>query len=297
LALLAWACLTTATDAAVKVRYFKGSPTFISTLPTSAVEVLVPEGQKGKRVEIGVAVLNLGTEPDSLGYENIRVRTTGGAPANLITYEQLQGHARTQAAWATLFAGLAAGLNSYSAARYGGSGYVGNVPFYSPIAGQIAVDRASAQNSAMFATIAQTLDATLAKLDNAVLRTTTIDPRTSSGGIVVFDLPKGASIHDMVVTVHFEGSTHEVPLNDAGGSLQQATALDLSNLPPTDGPPPTPTKVSTIAANDPPAPTPPVTRAPTPVSETEQQSTKCGMIQMDDGVKFVPCRPSRSALR
>lgn len=295
LAFLAWACLVSGADAAVKVRYYKGTPTFISTMPASAVEIAVPEGQKGKRIRIAVLALNFGTTPDSLGYENIRVGTTGGAAANLITYEQLQGQARTRAAWAALFVGLAAGLNTYAAARYGGAGYVGHVRYYDPVAGQMAVDRADAENDAAFSSIAQTLDTELANLDGSVLRTTTIDPRTVFGGVVVFDLPKGASVRDMVVTVTFEGDTHAIPLDNARGSLQQATAADLSTgLPATTAAPPS--NAGPVSSDPPPAPSRPA--AQTSAAATDpSQAPKCGMIPMDDGVKFVPCRPSRSALQ
>jgi hypothetical protein len=305
LALLAWACLVCSAEAAVKVRYFKGAPTYISTMPASAVEVAVPEQSRGKRIWVAVVALNFGTEPTSLGYENVDVRTASGTEAKLVTYDELQHQARVRAAWASFFAGVAAGLNSYSAARYGGSGYVGSVPFYSPVAGQMALDRADAQNTALFTSIANTLDATLAKLDGNVLRTTTIDPRTSFGGFVAFDLPKGASVSDMVVTVTFAGNTHVVPLNNAAGTLQQATALDLSGASATGSAPETASKGDAAPPTNPPPPPPAVAQADPPASRPvaqapaadAQQPQKCGAIQMDDGVKLVPCRPARSALR
>ena len=57
LTLLAFGGAVDSADAGVKVRYFKGSPTYISTMPASAVEVAVPEQRKGKRVWVGIVAL------------------------------------------------------------------------------------------------------------------------------------------------------------------------------------------------------------------------------------------------
>ncbi len=250
LAFVAWACLVCSANAAVKVRYFKGQPTFISTTPASAVEVAAPPANKGRRVWVAVVALNLGKEPASLGYENITVHTAGGQPAKLITYEELQHQARVSAGWATFFSGVAAGLNSYSAARYGGSGRFGGYSYYSPVAAQIALDRADAQNTALFTSVAQALDSTLSKLDSTVLRTTTIDPNASFGGYVAFDLPKGASARDMIVSVTFNGETHEVPLDNSAGTLQQAAAADtiVPGTGTAEPPPPAPAPQPSAAA-------------------------------------------------
>lgn len=291
LALFAFGGLVGAADAAVKVRYFKGAPTYISTMPASAIEVAVPEQHRGKRVWVAVVALNFGTEPTSLGYENVDIRTASGEEAKLVDYDELRHQAKVRAGWATFFAGIAAGLNSYSAARWGGSGNFGGIPFYSPVGAQLALDRADAQNAALFTSIAVTLDTALARLDGAVLRTTTIDPKTSFGGYVAFDLPKGARVTDMVAVVTFAGDTHMIPLNNAAGRLQQATALDLSGAPANTSQPAAP-RLDARASNNPPPPAP--ARAPTRVAEPQRQ---CGMIEMDDGVKFVPCAPPRSALR
>jgi hypothetical protein len=289
---MAWSGLVFDADAAVKVRYFKGAPTYISTMPASAVEVAVPEQRKGKRIWVAVVALNFGAEPTSLGYENIDIRTASGAEAKLVTYDQLRHQAKVRAGWSTFFAGVAAGLNSYSAARWGGSGNVGGVHYYSPVGAQMALDRADAQNAALFTSIAVTLDDTLAKLDGAILRTTTIDPKTSFGGFVAFDLPKGASVADMVAVVTFAGDTHIVPLNNAAGSLEQATASDLSGAS-ASRPQPSAAKLDPAPSPAPP-PQPARAQVATPVAEPPQ---KCGMIPVDDGVKFVPCRPLQSAVR
>jgi hypothetical protein len=310
LAFLACASLACGADAAVKVRYLRGQPTYISTMPASAAEVAIPpEQQKARRVGIYVVAFNSAAEPVTLGYENVEIQTAGGEAAKLVTYEDLRRHARVKAAWSTFFAGVAAGLNSYSAARYGGRGSIGRTSFYSPVAGQMALDRANAQNAALFTSIYANLEATLSNLDGSVLRTTTIDPGTSFGGLVVFDLPKGAHLNDMVVTVRFAGNTHSIPLNDAAGGLQQATASDLAS------PAPAAENVSTPAAGAGAvvaipvaagvgAPTPAYAARTAPVAASlpsplpgQPAIQKCGMIKVDDGYRLVTCRAAESALR
>lgn len=292
LALLAFGGFVGAANAAVKVRYFKGAPTYISTMPSSAVGVSVPEQHKGRRIWVAIVALNFSAEATSLGYENVDIRTASGQEAKLVSYDELQHQAKVRAGWATFFAGVAAGLNSYSAARWGGSGHIGGLTYYSPVGAQLALDRADAQNAALFTSIAETLDATLARLDGNVLRTTTIDPRTSFGGLVAFDLPKGEGVTDMVAVVTFAGDTHVIPLNNAAGTLKQATASELSGMS-ANGPPPGAGRLDTAASVPPP---PPPAAARTPAWATEPQK-KCGMIEMDDGVKLVPCGPVHSALR
>jgi hypothetical protein len=299
LALLAFGGPVDGADAGVKVRYFKGQPTYISTMPASAVEVAVPEQRKGRRVMVAVVALNFGAEPTSLGYENVDIRTASGEEAKLVTYDELRHQAKVRAGWTTFFAGVAAGLNSYGAARYGGSGYIGRVPYYSPVGAQMALDRADAQNAALFTSIAVNLDETLGKLDGAVLRTTTIDPRTSFGGYVAFDLPKGATVADMVAVVTFGGDTHIIPLNNTAGRLQQETALDLTgvgaNSPEPTGPEPAAAQANAAATPLPRPPAPGQTSAR--AIQPQPAPKKCGMIQVDDGVILVPCRPMRSAVR
>jgi hypothetical protein len=180
----------------------------------------------------------------------------------------------------------------------------------------MALDRADAQNAALFTSIAVTLNATLEKLDGAVLRTTTIDPKTSFGGYVAFDLPKGATVADMVVVVTFAGDTHVIPLNNAAGKLQQATASDLSaggadkpgparlqpaaatlNMPTTRLSSARPelqgeTNLSPEPAR-PTVPTPQMPasgalRMPTP-EEFNYQQPQCGMTVTPNGVKLGKC--------
>jgi len=146
-----------------------------------------------------------------------------------------------RAGWATFFGALAAGLNSYGAS-YQGQGRVGNITFDSPVARMYAMDRADAQNTALLASISQRLDATLANLNASVLRTTTIDPGTTFGGLVAFDLPKGLTLRDLIITVSFGGDTHEITM-DPSARLEAASSADLR--------PPTPAQAVALTSTPP----------------------------------------------
>jgi hypothetical protein len=73
-----------------------------------------------------------------------------------------------------------------------------------------------------------------------------------------------------------------------------STAAAVAPQPPASRPVPTTSEARAQAAASPPAPSAP--QASAPVSDPPE-AQKCGVVQMDDGVKIVPCRPARSALR
>jgi hypothetical protein len=242
-------------EAGVKVRFFKGQPTFVSVQHSSVVEVAAPLGGRSQ-VPIGIMALNGGASPVSLGYENVSVRTRAGQSLKLVTYEDLQHQARVRAGWATFFAVLAAGANGYVAER-SSYGYVGGYRFRDPVAAQIGLDRATAQNAAMMGSIEQALAAKMAQLDGQVLRTTTIDPYSAEGGAVYVALPHGVAVSDLVVTVEFAGDVHEITLSDAS-SMQQASEADVTLA----GPPGAPAAPSPMMPSDPTAAPPPPRAAP-----------------------------------
>jgi hypothetical protein len=242
LGVLAFAAATPSA-AEVRVRYFKGQPTYISTQTLSVVQVALPQPSKAKRQAIIVVALNRGGEAESLGYENVVVRTAAGEPVKMLTYEELRHKAKVRAGWATFFAALAAGANSYAAQQsayghsygsaytrtpYGGVSTTYSASYYSPVAAQIGQARANAENRELMGMISAKLDETLDKLDGSVLRTTTIEPGESFGGMVVFDLPKGVGLADLVVTVNYAGEAHELALNGRVDSLRQATASEIA---------------------------------------------------------------------
>lgn len=300
LALVAVLLLPQSASADVKVRYFKGAPTFISTLPNSAVEVGLPPPTNDHRIWIAVAVLNRGASPLTLGYENIAITSASGVPAKLHAYDDLQHSARVKAGWMTFFAALAGGLNSYAATQsayghasggaysatpYGGVSTTFSSTYYSPVAAQMALDRADAENTSMFHAIAGQLDAALAK-DDAVLRTTTIDPADSFGGAVVFDLPRGAQMKDMVVTVDFGGETHRISLDPSAPDITAASSAEIEAgrpAQPVANPSPTAAEVA------PPRPVTVATAPPPPVTGSANQPRKRCLLWSPTNPSSVTC--------
>jgi len=227
---------------AVKVRYYKGEPTLISAQPGSVVQIVAPKLTRQKRVAMGLVAFNRTGRPYTLGYENVTIRTTSGAPVKMLSYEALEQKARNKANWTLFFAAVAAGANSYAAQQsaygnyygsaytrtpYGGVSSTYSARYYSPVAAQIGQARANSENRQLFESISARLDEKLAQLDGTVLRTTTVDPGQAFGGAVVFDLPKGAAARDLVILVSFAGEVHEIALGADLSALEQASSQDL----------------------------------------------------------------------
>jgi hypothetical protein len=238
--LLAIAVAVSPASAQLMVRYNQGLPTYISVQPSSVVQIGMAPPKGGKQQDIAVIVLNRGGQAASIGYENISLRNSAGASVNFLDYAELQHKARVKAGWKMFGAALVAGLSYYAAAesgyghyngysytstRYGGFATSFSGSYYSPVAAQIGYARADVPTGAMLTSISGQLDQTMAKLDGTVLRTTTVDPGGSFGGVVVFELPKDTNINDLTATVTYNGDTHVIPLNGAGAA--QTTPPDL----------------------------------------------------------------------
>ena len=144
---------------------------------------------------------NSGPSAANLGYENIRITAAAGAPVELYSYDHLKHEANKQATFARIGLVVGAALNGYANVQESR---------YSPVAA--AIDR---RTDAVYAQgrdqeIQEKLNATMERLDGAVLQTTTIDPGEAAGGEVVAGKPKltnGLSPrYDMAVS--FNGESH-----------------------------------------------------------------------------------------
>lgn len=181
---------------------------------TSSVRLVQAEGDLKKRGSIELLVMNQGDRPFNFGPENVTATLADGTPVAIITYEQLVHEEKVRETWAAVAAGLAAAGNSMSAANsgyysgrvnYSGStfGTFGSTPYSSSTFGsatisgydygraQAAQSIANAQNSEMFARMAENNTANMQTL-KAYMRTTTVDPQQMFGGTVTFELPKSA---------------------------------------------------------------------------------------------------------
>lgn len=162
------------------------------------------------------------------------IEVTGPAgPLKTLRHAELMKKEERRQFWEGLAVGLAAGVNAYGAAGAGDytetGSFDGNVNSVGSggytrssvsgtyrahgtdqVAQQIAMDRASDQNTAMFAQMSSTHLARTAALSQSVFRTETIEAGTSYGGAIQVVLPKAVrgQSHALEVMVAVNGERH-----------------------------------------------------------------------------------------
>jgi hypothetical protein len=162
--------------------------------------------QAGRRLGYVVGIYNLTRGNLQFSVASVRVGqlSNGQIAAGLkvYSYEELAGEERNRQVARALFAGLAAGANSYSASRAGcynanatvyGPAGTSNVSIsgYDPTAAAIAQSNAAAQNEAMIASTIERGRQNLDALEKSVIKDNTIFPGEWYGGVLVFDPPQG----------------------------------------------------------------------------------------------------------
>jgi hypothetical protein len=198
----------------------------------SSLRIAVEDEPIKKRGTIHVLVLNHGPNPFNFGAENFSATTGGGTAVQIITYDQLRREEKHRQTWRRIAAGFAAAGNSMNASNagyssgygsfsgntygaYGSSQTYGTATWttYDPARAQAAQSIANAENQRMFANLADRNAAGLASI-KGTMRTTTVDPNTSFGGALIFELPDAARNSKVPVPVTFtisvDGETHTV---------------------------------------------------------------------------------------
>jgi hypothetical protein len=185
-----------------------GNPALVSRKAGSLViaRPATRQFQAGRRIAYVVGIYNLTRGNLLFSVSNVRVgQLRNGQIAQglrVYTYEELAGEERNRQVARALFAGLAAGANSYSASRAGyynsnatvyGPAGVSNVSItgYDPAAAVIAQSNAAAQNDAMIASTIERGRQNLDALEKSVIKDNTIFPGEWYGGVLVFDPPQG----------------------------------------------------------------------------------------------------------
>ncbi len=168
-----------------------GQPALVSRAKSSVVLVR-PASRKiqiGGRPVFVVGINNFGKTPVDFRVSQIEVNQIVGGqafPMTVVTYEMLEQEEKNRQIAAAILTGVAAGANSYSAARAGygtyttPSGRTGT--FYSPTAAAIAQGNAAAQNDAMISATIEQGQANLAQLERAVIKDNTLMPGEWYGG-------------------------------------------------------------------------------------------------------------------
>lgn len=202
-----------------------------SDLEHSSARLFENEDKVSKRGVFSLVVLNAGNAPANMGSENITIALADGTPVAVIPYDRLLKEEKNTQMWQAIAAGMSAASNNFAASQagrtygtttyqattwgrsgtantYGTATYAG----YNAGASLAAQNIANQQNSANFERLAQSNAASLDALKQ-LMRTTTVDPGSSFGGLVTYELPKTARSSkapiDIIVTVDFGGDEHK----------------------------------------------------------------------------------------
>jgi hypothetical protein len=192
-------------------RFNQGVASLYDELPGTVARVKEVASANGV-IALEVFVLNRNSAPINFGPENVRIATSAGVPLNIIPYEQLvtteEKRQRGQRFWSRVAAvgramsaadaGTTYGSGTYSGSSFGqvgGMGYTGSsfgsfsYSSENPAVTAAAQRDAAATNLAERRGLEERQAAKMASYDG-VLRTTTIEPQTSFGGTVQFEVPK-----------------------------------------------------------------------------------------------------------
>lgn len=141
-------------------------------------------------------------------------------PMQVITYEVLVQEERNKQVGRALLAGLAAGANAYGASQAGHGSYTtprgGTGTFYSPVAAQIAQNRAAYQNEAMISATIEQGQANLANLEQGVIKDNTLMPGEWYGGQLHLAPPvdgAGATSKTYVLTLTVGNERHMIDVS------------------------------------------------------------------------------------
>jgi hypothetical protein len=184
--------------------------------PTGIVEIRPMPVEKG-RLSFAVAVINRGDGPANFGIENISA-TLNGLPIAVPDHAQLaakaQEKARARQIGVGLLAGALAGIAStasnqgtyYRHVHGPRGGYTRAIHWENNTPGVIGATAAVAGGAMAIRGIDRKLDYTLDRLGAQVLQTTTVDPGSSFGGLVIVPVDRRAAMPAQIVLhVSFNG--------------------------------------------------------------------------------------------
>lgn len=207
------------------------------------VRLVQPKAPTPKRSGFRAFAMNGSSAPFNFGPSNISASFGESVTAAMLTYDQLASEARRRQGWQAFAVGMAAASRSMNAANagyvsgtgtYSGTTYgsYGSTPYRAQTYGtatysgydagraQIAGAIAQEQNRADFQALAAAQAANMEGL-NALMQTTTVDPGSAFGGIVLFDVPKEVKRSKVPIPVTFTieagGEVHHFK-----GTLQKA---------------------------------------------------------------------------
>ena len=159
--------------------------------------MVTPGARQNGRQTFRVAIANDSKETFNFGVENIRA-TIGGVAVPVLTRERLESMAKKRAAWSmvgmAMLGGLAAAAAASNATRTYNSTtvtpygvYRTRATMYDPSAAALGTAASAAGTGVAIAAIDNRLQATIENLREDIVQTTTVDPDTSYGGVIVLD--------------------------------------------------------------------------------------------------------------
>ena len=179
-----------------QIRYVQGVPSV--TVSDEAGGVMVTPGMRQNgRQTFRVAIANDSKETFNFGVENITA-TIGGVAVPVLTRQRLEDMAKSRAAWSmvgmAMLGGLAAAAaasnntrtyNSTTVTPYGV--YRTQARIYDPTSAAVGTAAAAGGTALAINAIDNRLQATIENLREDIVQTTTVDPDTSYGGVIVLD--------------------------------------------------------------------------------------------------------------
>jgi hypothetical protein len=185
------------------IRYDHGRATIEDDMAIAGVRVLPIEGQMHGGYQFKVAVFNKGTSTFNFGSENVSVVHLNGPAVPCWSKDDLAKKAKKKAFWNQVaiaaLTGMAAAAqnNNTNITTYGPRGAIYRTVIERPglSDGQIATIAAGGAGVAL---TQLHLEKTLAMLNDEVAQTTTLDPQSGYGGIVVAQKLKKAKAGDEI---------------------------------------------------------------------------------------------------
>lgn len=170
-----------------------------------------------------VGINNISPQPTNFMVSQVDAQQMVGGQAyamQVITYDALVQEERNRQVAMAIIAGVAAGANAYGASRAGygtyttPSGRTGS--FYSPMAAQIAQNRAAYQNEALMSATIEQGQINLASLEQSVMKDNTLMPGEWYGGQLHLAPPADAgsgSSKNYVLTLQVGPDRHVIDVS------------------------------------------------------------------------------------
>jgi len=200
-------------------RYYRGAAAVLLQTPSGSVEIRPVPVEKG-RIAFAIAVFNQSGRPANFGTENVYAMVDGVGVA-VPTHDQLADDAERKARNAkigtALFAGVLAGVastasihHSYQQNVYTPHGsYSRSISWHDDTPGILGATAAVAGGALVIHGIDKKLDYTLDQLNSQILETTTVDPGSTFGGLVVVpDQGKHAYPQEIALQIQWNGVTY-----------------------------------------------------------------------------------------